>query len=40
MVIVGVKIRTKNILYQLIEDQTPFGMPRGVKMSMALNEPI
>ena len=40
MVIVGVEVRAKNILYQLIEGQTPFGMPRGAKMSVALNEVI
>ena len=27
-----------NILYRFIEDQTHFGMPRGTKMNLALNE--
>ena len=30
----------KNILYWFIENQPHFGMPRGVEMSLALNEPI
>jgi hypothetical protein len=34
-----VEIRRKNILYQVIEGQTHFGMPRGAKMSLALHEP-
>ena len=34
-----VEIRRKNILYQVIEGQTHFGMPRGAKMSFALHEP-
>ena len=29
----------KNNLYQLIEGQTLFGMPRGAKMSLAPQEP-
>ena len=29
----------KNNLYRFIEDQTHFGMPRGAKMSLALDEP-
>jgi hypothetical protein len=28
----------KNILYQFIEGQSHFGMPRGAKMSLALHE--
>ena len=28
----------KNVLYQFIEDQTHFDMPRGAKMSLALHE--
>jgi hypothetical protein len=28
----------KNILYQVIEGQSHFGMPRGAKMSLALHE--
>jgi hypothetical protein len=28
----------KNILYRFIKGQTDFGMPRGAKMSLALNE--
>ena len=29
----------KNILYQFIEGETHFGMPRGAKMSLVLHEP-
>ena len=29
----------KNILHGLNEGQTHFGMPRGAKMSLTLNEP-
>ena len=29
----------KNILHRFIVSQTHFGMPRGAKMSLALNEP-
>ena len=32
-------VHSKNILYQFIEGQTHFGMPRGAKVSLALNEP-
>ena len=35
----SVEVWAKNILYQFIEGQTHFGMPRGAKMSLALNEP-
>ena len=28
----------KDILYWFVEGQTYFGMPRGAKMSLALNE--
>ena len=28
----------KNILYQFIEGQSHFGMPRGARMSLALHE--
>ena len=31
------EVRMKNVLYQFIEGQTHFGMPRGAKMSLALN---
>ena len=34
----SMEVWTKNILYRFIEDQTRFGMPRGAKMSLALNE--
>ena len=33
------EVRTKNIPYQFIEGQTHFGMPRGAKLSLALNGP-
>ena len=36
----SVEVWTKNILYRFMEGQTHFGMPRGVKMSLALHEPI
>ena len=29
----------ENILYLLIESETHFGMPRGAKLSLVLNEP-
>ena len=29
----------KNNLYQFIEGQTHFGMPRGARMTLAVNEP-
>ena len=29
----------KNILYKSIDGQTHSGMPRGAKMSLALNDP-
>ena len=29
----------KNILYLFIKGQTHFGVPRGAKMSLVLNEP-
>ena len=29
----------RNILHRYVESQTHFGMPRGAKMSLALNEP-
>jgi hypothetical protein len=29
----------KNILHQFIKSQTPFGMARGDKMTLVLNEP-
>ena len=32
------EVQMKNILYQFIEGQTHFGMPRGTKMSLTLNE--
>jgi hypothetical protein len=35
-----VEVSSKNILYWLIEVQTHVGMPRGAKMSLALNEAI
>ena len=31
---VGVEIRTKNLLYRFIEDQTHYGIPKGAKMSL------
>ena len=34
----SVEVWTKNILYRFIEGQTHFGMPRGDKMSLALNK--
>ena len=30
----------ENIVYQFIKGQSHFGMPRGAKMSLALNEPV
>ena len=33
------EVCTKNILYRFIEGQTHFGMPRGAKTSLALNDP-
>jgi hypothetical protein len=33
-----VEVWTKKILYKLIEGQTHFDMPRGPKMSLALND--
>jgi hypothetical protein len=35
----SVEVSTKNILYQFIEYQTHFTMPRRAKLSLALNEP-
>jgi hypothetical protein len=35
----SVKVWKKYILYPLIEGQTHFGIPRGAKMSLALNTP-
>ena len=35
----SVEIWTKNSLYWFIKGQTHFGMQRGAKMSLALNEP-
>ena len=37
---VGVGIRTKIIFYWFIEGQSHFGMSRGAKISLALNELI
>ena len=34
-----VEVLLKNILYQFIDDQTRFGMPRGACMSVAVNAP-
>ena len=34
----SVEVWMKDILYWFIEGQTYFGMPRGAKMSLALNE--
>jgi hypothetical protein len=34
----SVEVHMKNILYQFIEGQTHFGMPKGAKMSLTLNE--
>ena len=36
---VSVEVRMKNILYQFMEGQPRLGLPRGAKMSLALNEP-
>ena len=33
-----VEVRSQNSLYQFIEGQYNFGIPRGVRMSLALNE--
>ena len=33
------KVGPRNILFVLIQGQTRFGMPRGAKMSLALNKP-
>jgi hypothetical protein len=35
----SMEICTKNVVYQFIKGQTHFGMPRGVKMSLACDEP-
>ena len=35
----SVDVWTKNILYWIIKSSTYFGMVRGAKMSLALNEP-
>ena len=35
----NVEVYMKNSLYQLIEGQTLFGMPRGAKQSLAPPEP-
>ena len=35
----SVEVRTKNIQYWIIDGQPHFGMPRGAKMSLTLNEP-
>ena len=35
----SVEVSTNNILYQFIKGQTHFGMQRGIKMGLALNEP-
>ena len=34
-----VEVRSQNSLYQFIHGQYYFGIPRGVRMSLALNEP-
>jgi hypothetical protein len=34
----SVELCTKNILIWVMKGQTHFGMPRGAKMSMAINE--
>ena len=34
-----VNVCMTNILYQFIEDQSHFGMPKGAKMSLALDVP-
>jgi hypothetical protein len=34
-----VEVYRKDILYRFIDCQPHFGMPRGDKMSLALNEP-
>jgi hypothetical protein len=33
------EVQTKNILHQFIGGQTHLGMPKGAKISLALNEP-
>jgi hypothetical protein len=35
----SVEVCTKSVLYWIIEGQTNFGMPRGAKVSLALNVP-
>ena len=35
----SVEVRTKNIQYWIIDRRPHFGIPRGAKMSLILNEP-